>query len=82
MTDIRKISVGKDYPNGVIHYQRGKEIFLVGVPYTITDILVNEELKELGTLAYDIFIANKDGKVLWKQVIGVPVIIENNISFE
>lgn len=82
MADIRKISVGKDYPNGVMHYQRGKQVNLVGTPYTITDILVDQQLKEFGKVAYNIYIANTDGKVLWKQIIDVPVSIEFNITFE
>ena len=82
MSDIRKISVGKDYPDGVIHYQRGKQVNLMGTPYVITDILQNKEMLNYGKLGYDIYIANKDGKVLWKQVVDVPVIIENNINFE
>lgn len=82
MADIRKISVGKDYPDGVIHYQKGKQINLVGVPYTITDILINKEAKELGKVVYDIYIANENGKVLWKQVIDLPVVVENNINFD
>jgi len=81
-TQIRKISVGKDYPDGVLHYQVGKNINLAGKPYEITDILTNQELLNQGKLAYDVYIANVDGKVLWKTIVDVPVVIENNINFE
>lgn len=82
MEDIRKISVGKNYPDGSIHYQVGKQMNLQGTQYTITDILLNPDFKENGKLAYDIFIANEQGKVLWKTVVDIPVMIENNINFE
>lgn len=78
---IRKISVGKDYPDGVLHYQVGKYINLASNSYEITDILTNQELLEKSIVGYDIYIANSNGKVLWKTIVGVPVVIENNINF-
>ena len=78
---IRKISVGKDYPDGVLHFQVGKSIRLVGVPYMITDILLDQEMLNLGKSVYNIYISNEDGKVLWKTIDGLPVVIENNIDF-
>ena len=82
MEDIRKISVGKNYPDGAIHYQVGKQMNLQSVIYTITEILQNPDYKEEGKIAYDIFIANDSGTVLWKTVVDIPVMIENNINFE
>lgn len=81
-TQIRKISVGKDYPDGVLHYQVGKIVNLLHNPYEITDILINQELLLIGKLSYDIYIADKNGKILWKSVTDVPVVVENNITFE
>jgi len=78
---IRKISVGKDYPDGVLHFQVGKNIRLVGVPYMITDILLDQDMLSLGKSVYNIYISNEDGKVLWKTIDGLPVVIENNIDF-
>ena len=78
---IRKISVGKDYPDGVLHFQVGKNIKLVGVPYMITDILLDQDMLSLGRSVYNIYISNEDGKVLWKTIDGLPVVIENNIDF-
>jgi hypothetical protein len=78
---IRKISVGKDYPDGVLHFQVGKNIRLVGVPYMITDILLDQDMLSLGRSVYNIYISNEDGKVLWKTIDGLPVVIENNIDF-
>ena len=79
--DIRKISVGIDYPNRVIHYQRGNSVNLLGVSYTISDIL--EEVNDkLGIKVYNIYIQDSNSKVLWKTIEGVPVIIEYNISFD
>lgn len=82
MEDIRKISVGKNYPDGAIHYQVGKEMTLQGVKYKVIEILLNPDFKEEGKIAYDIFIANEHGKVLWKTIVDIPVMIENNINFE
>ena len=41
---IRKISIGKDYPNGVMHYQVGASINLAGVAYSITHVVEDENL--------------------------------------
>lgn len=81
-TDIRKISVGKDFPDGAIHYQVGKTIRLQNKPYTVTQISISLYLKNLGKIGYDIFIADECGTVLWKTICDVPVVIENNIDFD
>ena len=80
--EIRKISVGKDYPDGVLHYQVGKTINLVGNPYKITDILLDRTFLEVGKVVYNIYIADHKGKVMWKTVYEVPTVIEYNINFE
>ena len=80
--EIRKISVGKDYPDGVLHYQVGKIINLVGNPYKITDILLDKTFLEVGKVVYNIYIADHKGKVMWKTVYEVPTVIEYNINFE
>lgn len=80
--EIRKISVGKDYPDGVLHYQVGKVINLAGKPYEVTNIMVNKDLLDKGKAVYNIYIANENGKVLWKTIVDVPVVIEYNINFE
>ena len=81
-TDIRKLSVGREFPDGAIHYQVGKTVNLQGVPYGVSRISINKELKIEGKTAYDIFLTNEAGTVLWKTVIDMPVLIENNVSFE
>jgi hypothetical protein len=78
--DIRKISVGMDYPNKVMHYQKGNKINLLGVSYIISDI-IKEVNYMLGKVSYNIFVTNSNGKVLWKTIEGVPVILEYNIAF-
>ena len=81
--DIRKISVGREYPDGAIHYQVGKTIRLQQTPFEISTIRVNKKIKEEeGRTTYDIFIKNEEGTVLWKNVDGLPVMIENNVNFE
>lgn len=81
-TDIRKISVGKDFPDGAIHYQVGKTIRLQNKPYTVTRIALNNHYLLEGKTGYDIFLSNEEGTVLWKTVCDVPVVIENNIDFD
>lgn len=86
---IRKISVGKDYPDGTIHYQVGSVQNLKGNKYRITNIVIDRDLLDLHRLAYNIYITNIPkasdeavGEVLWKTVLGVPVIVEYKIDFE
>lgn len=81
MGKIRKISVGKDYPNNVIHYQVGGVHRLGGVEYTISLIKEVRDY-EFGVLKYEIYITDYNSTVLWKTIVGVPVVIEDNISFE
>lgn len=82
MTDIRKISVGKDYPDRAMHYQVGTTVRLQGEPYKVDSIIPNQNLRGIGKDAYDIFIKNDNGKVLWKTIVDVPVVVENNIDFD
>lgn len=81
-TDIRKLSVGKDFPDGAIHYQVGKTIRLQNEPYIVHQISINQVYKSEGKIAYDIYLANEGGAVLWKTVCDMPVLVENNINFE
>lgn len=81
-SQIRKISLGDGHPDNMMHYQVGKSYVLSGKSYTLTDIILDRELINTGKLAYNIYIANSYGKVLWKTVIGVPVVVEYNINFE
>jgi hypothetical protein len=80
MKIIRKISVGRDYPNGSIHYQVGKVINLLGVEYTISQILL--EKVEGEKVGYNIYIENpKIGTILWKTIVDMPIHIENDVTF-
>lgn len=81
-TDIRKISVGKDYPDGAMHYQVGKEIKLQGIPFIVSHFLLNKEYEGEGKKAYDVCIKNKEGAVVWKTLVDMPMVIENNVNFE
>ena len=80
MKIIRKISVGRDYPNGSIHYQVGKKINLLGIEYIIS--LIALEVVEGDKLGYNIYIESEiDGTILWKTIIDMPIHIENDITF-
>lgn len=84
MRDIRKISVGTGHPDQMMHYQVGKKYNLSGTTYELTDILLDKELLQKTKIAYNIYIVDKNngGKVLWKTIIDVPVVVEYNINFE
>lgn len=80
--DIRKISVGRNYPDGAIHYQVGKFVRLQGVPYEVALIEKAHEPEFADKVAYHLYIQNEDGRVYWKTIVDMPVIIENNIDFD
>ena len=78
-TIIRKISVGSDYPNGVLHYQVGKNISLLNKTFEIKQIV--RELLPNGYI-FKIYIYNGIDTVLWKEISGLPVVVENDIMFQ
>ena len=80
--EIRKISVGRNYPDGAIHYQVGKTMNLQGIPYEIERITLAKEKKYENTTAFHIFITNNGVTLYWKTIVDMPVIVENNIDFE
>lgn len=87
-TIIRKISVGRDYPNGILHYQLHHKLKLKDKRYEITGIMMDRDLLELGKTAYNIYVKNVPlsssdivSEVLWKTIIDVPVVVENDIDF-
>lgn len=81
--NIRKISVGTGHPDNMMHYQIGKEFNLMGNYYTLTDIILDREMLQIGKLCYNLYVKDtkNGGKVLWKQLIDVPTVIEHNITF-
>jgi len=82
MQEIRKISVGSNYPDKAMHFQVGQIRTLQGVDYTISILRRNEELYQQGKLAYDVYLENEHGTILWKTLVDMPTVIENNINFE
>lgn len=88
-TIIRKVSVGESYPDRCLHYQVGTVQKLNRRRYKITEILLNREMLDKGKWAYDIYVKKEPeysgeptADVLWKTVIDVPVVVENNIDFD
>lgn len=86
-TIIRKISVGERYLDAVIHYQVGSIQRLKRKVYRITGIYLDSELFELGKVAYNVYVKEETGtgfsaEVLWKTIMDVPVVVENNIDFD
>ena len=82
-TDIRKISIGVNYPDGVMHYQVGKKIKLQDTSFEIVAIEKRESFLNLkSSNIYDIYVSDGEGSVLWKTIEDMPVVIENNVNFE
>ena len=82
-TDIRKISIGVNYPDGVMHYQVGKKIRLQDTSFEIVAIEKRESFLNLkSSNIYDIYVSDGEGSVLWKTIEDMPVVIENNVNFE
>lgn len=81
-TNIRKLSVGKDYPDGAMHYQVGKPFRMNNTEYVVNRITLNPDYKKQDKLAYDVFLTAGEGTVLWKTIVDMPVIVENNINFD
>lgn len=80
-TQIRKISVGNGHPDQMMHFQVGKEYNINNSRFTLTEILLETSLFEKGFLAYNLYVTDGEVRVLWKTLINVPMVIENNISF-
>ncbi len=78
---IRKISVGKDFPDKVIYYQIGKPVKLSNDVYKISSILLDKDLMSLGKLAYNVYISNSHETLLWKTIVDQSVVVENNLEF-
>lgn len=81
-TQIRKISVGNGHPDQMMHFQVGKIYTINNSQFTLTEILLESSLLEKGFLAYNLYVSDGNVRVLWKTLINVPMVIENNISFE
>ncbi len=81
--NIRKISVGTNFPNNVIHYVVGQEFEVQGVVYKISDIIFDKEYTQLtGNSTYHIYVRNEHGTVKWNTIEDMPVKVEYNLSFE
>jgi hypothetical protein len=81
-TQIRKVSVGNGHPDQMMHYQVGKVYTINNKQFELTDILLVQELLEKGILAYHLYVFDGEVRLLWKTLINLPMVIENNISFE
>lgn len=87
MNIIRKISVGSNYPDNVLHYQVGKPVRMGAEEKSISRIECTASSPTNGTFrtkeTYKIYIeAEKGSSVLWKEIVDVPVVVEFLISFD
>lgn len=76
---IRKLSVGSGSPANNLHFQVGKDYILSGKRYEIVHI--NKDPRD-DIEVYNIFIKGDKETLLWKRVVGMPVIVESNIDFK
>lgn len=84
-TQIRKISVGNGQPDDMMHYQVNKNYKINGRQFVLTDIILVRSLLEIGKISYELYVSDATDmtvKVLWKTLIDLPMVIENNISFD
>lgn len=75
---IRKIIIGQN-PKDALAY-------VVGNPAGNDGVIVAIELDErtfvkYGRKDYTIYIQNQEGTSAWKEVVGMPVVIENDCKF-
>lgn len=80
MSIIRKISVGTDFPNGVMHYQTGKKFEVLGESCEVVNIV--QEVIISTIIGYNIYVQGKDTTFLWKSIVNMPVHIEYDITFK
>lgn len=76
--EIRKISVGSSFPD-CPHYKVGSPINKGRKDVIVHSII---PIEENGIKTYKIFVRNNGGVVFWKDIINMPVVVENNIDFE
>jgi hypothetical protein len=75
---IRKIIVGVN-PKDALAYVVGNH---AGNDGTIVAIEVDERtFAKYGRKDYVIYIQNADGTMPWKEIIGMPVVVENDCKF-
>lgn len=81
---IRKISVGTDYPNNVIHYVIGQKYIINKEVFIIKSIIWDKELVQLtGDNTYHILVETPKGDVIvWNTISKMPVKIEYDLTFE
>lgn len=90
MNKIRKISVGKGFPNDVIHYVVGQEHHIIkddevlagqSLYYTITSITRDIEYTQLtGSSTYNIYVNDGEETFLWKTIENMPVKVEYDLK--
>lgn len=79
MNLVRKISIGSNYPDKVLHYQVDKPVKMGEMSVNIKRI---EEVFEEGSKVYKIFVdGGNNAAVLWKKAENVPIVVEYLIHF-
>lgn len=86
MNKIRKISVGKGFPNDVIHYVVGQGYVIPNlegesIDYIITSITRDIEYTQLtGSSTYNIYVNDGEETFLWKTIENMPVKVEYDLK--
>jgi len=76
---IRKISVGSGYPDQCLHFLLGKTYKFSGKYFEVSEI---RYYTELGIKCYEVVLKDEFGKVHWKKIEGMPVVVEYMIDFD
>lgn len=81
---IRKISVGIDFPNNVMHYIVGQNVKMKNDNYKISSIIWDKEMVQItGDNTFHIHVETPNGDIIpWKSISRMPVNIEYDLNFE
>lgn len=76
---IRKLSVGKNFPDGAIHFIVGQHKKFNDKRYELVEI---KEYEDEGVICHDIYLKDEFSIVKWKTLRGQIVAVEYLIDFE
>jgi len=76
---IRKLSIGKNFPDGAIHFVVGQNRKFLETSYIIAEI---KEYEDEGIICHDIYLKSKYDLVKWKTFRGQTAAVEFLIDFE
>ncbi len=79
MSIIRKLSIGRNFPDGAIHFILGQQKRFSDRDYFIAEI---KEYEEEGIVCHDIYLKDEFGLIKWKTYRGQTAAVEFLIDFD